>query len=308
MMRFTDVTLRDGLQMEAAVIPVEAKLALFEKLLPLASQRIEITSFVNPKWIPQLSDANTFCEALFKDTARFGQAFSGKELMAFVPNEKGLDQMMAFPIPWATTFIATSETFNKKNVNTDIQTTLKVLGNVIRVARENHRKVRVYVSTVFGCPYEGVVSDTQVLSVLKKVADLGPDEVALSDTIGVALPDQVKNIVAAFSSMFDLSKTALHLHNTYDLAVAAAVAGYEAGVHSFDGTTGGIGGCPYAKGATGNVALEELEYLFYRLGRHPSWNPDAVFAATSYLENLGISIQSRIHDIKKKGGKLYGFQ
>lgn len=300
-MYFTDVTLRDGLQMETKAIPIEDKFRLFEHLLSLPAQRLEITSFVNPKWIPQLADSQAFCELIFskKDIAK------GKELMAFVPNLKGLERLLAFDIPWASAFIATSETFNKKNVNADIKETVKELGELVKAARAKGRKVRLYVSTVFGCPYEGESTDGQVNAVLKQVAGLNPDEIALSDTIGVAIPDQVRRIVNEFAKHFDIKKTALHLHNTYGLALAAAEAGYQCGVRSFDGTTGGIGGCPYAKGATGNVAIEELQYLFTRMKAGATLKPAALFAATSELERIGIHVHSRLHDIMKKGGTIH---
>lgn len=299
-MVFTDVTLRDGLQAESKVVPVDKKLELYRKIVGSAPERIEFTSFVHPKWIPQLADAEAFCEAVAKEKSK------GPELMAFVPNSKGLERLLKFDIPWASVFIATSETFNKKNVNASIDETLEELKKVLAAAHSAGRKLRIYISTVFGCPYEGDLSDAQVMKVLKQVASLGPDEIALSDTIGVGTPSAVKRIVGAFAKEFDLKKTALHLHDTYGLAAANAFAGFESGVQSFDGSSGGIGGCPYAKGATGNVALEDLRYLFRRVGQDLKFSPAASFDATSFLEALGFSVHGKLHDILKKGGKVHG--
>lgn len=301
-MFFTDVTLRDGLQAETKAISIEDKFRLLERLVPLPAGRLEITSFVNPKWIPQLADSQAFCEMIFSKP----DVWKGKELMAFVPNQKGLERLLLFEIPWVSAFVAVSETFNQKNVNSPIADTIKELKVIVEQARAKGRKVRLYVSTVFGCPYEGQFEDAKVQSVLKQVAEIDPDEIALSDTIGVATPEQVRRIIGDFGKVFGLKKTALHLHNTYGLALGAAEAGYQAGIRSFDGSTGGIGGCPYAKGATGNVALEELQYQFFRMKTGTFNHQAQLFAATSFLEKLGLAVNSRLHDIMKKGGSLHG--
>lgn len=301
-MFFTDVTLRDGLQAETKAISLEDKFRLLERIVALPAQRLEITSFVNPKWIPQLADSQQFCEMIFRKP----DVWKGKELMAFVPNQKGLERLLPFEIPWVSAFVAVSETFNQKNVNAGISDTLKELKVIVDSARSKGRKVRLYVSTVFGCPYEGQIDDGKVQSVLKQVAEIDPDEIALSDTIGVATPEQVRRVVSDFGKVFGLKKTALHLHNTYGLAPAAAEAGYQSGIRSFDGTTGGIGGCPYAKGATGNVALEELQYLFFRMKACAFPDKVALLEATTFIEKLGLAVSSRLHDIMKKGGSLHG--
>lgn len=300
---FTDVTLRDGLQMESEYLPVEKKLELFKKILALGPNRMEITSFVNPKWVPQFQDAESFCQKLF---GAGSLPLGGVELMAFVPNEQGLTRLLPFPIPWVSAFVAASESFNRKNVNRSIIETLDDLKQIVTLARRERRKTRIYVSTVFGCPYEGRVDDIQLFSVLKKVVALNPDEIALSDTIGVGVPAQMRRIIKTFAPLFDQKRTSLHLHNTYGIAMASALAGFEEGIRSFDGSTGGIGGCPYAKGATGNVALEELRYLFFREGGASTWNPKALFEATTLLESWKIPLHSQPHEILKKGGAIYG--
>jgi hydroxymethylglutaryl-CoA lyase len=227
--------------------------------------------------------------------------------MAFVPNLKGLERLLAFPIPWASTFLATSETFHHKNVNASIGETLEELKQILKRVRAEGRKLRLYVSTVFGCPYEGQLNEDLIINVLRKAADLGPDEITLSDTIGVAVPDQVKRIGKRFLEFFPKESTAFHFHNTYGLALAAAQAGFELGVRKFDGATGGIGGCPYAKGATGNVATEELAYAFYRQGALPNFPADSLKSALDYLgRDLKLELSSKLFDIWEKGGAWHG--
>lgn len=296
MVQLTDVTLRDGLQMEA-FLPNEKKLELYRRLRSCGYDRLEVTSFVNPKWVPQFQEAAAFAKAVTAD--------GGSRLMAFVPNTKGLDRLLAFPIAWVSLFVAASEAFNKKNVNQTIDETLSEAGLVIEKARAADRKTRLYVSTVFGCPYEGRISDERLQKVLGAAARLSPDEIALSDTIGVAVPSQIERVLALFKKLYPVERTALHLHDTYGLAVSGCLAAYRSGVRSFDGSSGGIGGCPYAKGATGNVALEKIAYALYREGARPKLQVDAVRSLLGWLSAEGIPLSTSIGDILKKGGTLY---
>ncbi len=300
MIALTDVTLRDGLQMEARTLSTVEKLESLRRLLKCGYDRYEITSFINPKWLPQFADADAFAELVAKEFPK------QVNFMAFVPNERGLDRLIQFPITWAGTFIAVSETFNKKNINQSVKETLDHLGPLIAKARSCGRKMRVYVSTVFGCPYEGKIPEIAVAHLVEKVAKLGPDEIALSDTIGVALPDSVQSIVAQSGKLFPLKQTALHFHNTYGMAMANALAGWKAGVALFDGSSGGIGGCPYAKGATGNVATEDLAYTFTRLGARKDFYSEEVMALLKAELGAGLIPQGRVAEILMKGGTLYG--
>ncbi len=300
--QITDVTLRDGLQMEP-LLPVEDKIALFSYLSACGYSRLEITSFSHPKWMPQFADSEAMCKAIFSDKATLT---SLPETMAFVPNEKGLTRLLAFPIPWVSAFIAASETFNQKNVNSSIEETLSELKKIVSLSHAQKRKVRIYISTVFGCPFEGKIDPGKLKAVFDKVVALGPDEIALSDTIGVTHPSQVAQITRDLIKIFPVEKTALHLHNTYSTAQASAMAALNLGIYQFDGSTGSIGGCPYAKGATGNVSAEELGYLFYREGRLPEFPQEALLKTLQFLKKKGMRVQSRILDILEKGGTLYG--
>ncbi len=300
---FTDVTLRDGLQMEGKPFSIEKKLALLRKLNECGYQRLEITSFVNPKAVPQFADSEAFCRALFESPL----ARALPETMAFVPNEKGAERLLTFPIPWVACFVSVSEAFNEKNVRSTIDASLAQVEAIVARVRRAKRKVRVYVSTVFGCPYQGKIDPKELSRVLKRVAKAKPDEIALGDTIGVASFDQVTRVLAESKKHFPIGKTALHFHNTYGLAVAAAHAGLKAGVTKFDGTTGGVGGCPYAKGATGNVALEDLQYSLFRDGKLAAF-PSAAFRSTlEYLsKEMGLTPTGRLAEVWKKGGDWYG--
>ncbi len=291
----TDVTLRDGIQMESRVFSLDDKVALYEALADCGFGRLEVTSFVHPKWVPQFADADEFCKRL-KPRG---------ELMVFVPNEKGLQRLLPHPIQWASAFVAASDTFNQKNVNQPVADTLAELGRMVARAHAEKRKIRIYVSTVFGCPYEGNLSDDKLFGVLDRVADLGADEVALSDTIGVGIPTQVRSIVERFSKKYPVKQTALHLHNTYGLAAGNLLAGKECGITLFDGSVGGVGGCPYAKGATGNLATEDLLFALFRAGG-PKLPLDRILGVYAVLKKMGIPLRSRLADIAEKGGGVFG--
>ncbi len=298
-LHFTDVTLRDGLQIEKKILTLDQKLALFERLVQCGFNRIEVTSFVNPAKVPQFADAEKFCEAL-------GKKSDLPELMAFVPNEKGFERLARFPIDWTACFVSCSEAFNRKNVNASVEESLEQVRLVINKAKHLGRKVRVYVSTVFGCPYAGEIALDTVSKVVREVANASPDEVALGDTIGVATPDQVRAVLSHTAPLYPLERTALHLHNTYGLAVAAAQAGWQSGVRRFDGATGGVGGCPYAKGASGNVASEDLIYSFFRQGITRFQEAPLKQAVQTLSQELGLIPQGRLSEIWAKGGSLFG--
>ncbi len=300
---FTDVTLRDGLQAEAKILSLEEKCALFDAIAATSVDRIEATSFVSPKWIPQFQDADSFSEKLFE---RLPQA-SHSRMMAFVPNARGLERLLKYPYGWVSAFIAVSATFNKKNINQTPEETLVELKAVVYAGKKAGRKVRLYISTSFGCPYEGAVPLDSVIQLARKVAALGPDEIAFGDTIGVALPSQVTSLVDKLADIFPKSNTALHFHNTYGLALACIEAGVAPGIRHVDAAFGGVGGCPYAKGATGNVALEDVWFALSREGKAPAFEKDRVMEILKVLEmQLGPRMKSHLFEVWHKGGAWYG--
>lgn len=299
--QLTDVALRDGLQSESLILSTEQKLGLFQSLLHCSYSRLEVTSFSHPKWIPQLADSETFCQAIFQ-SAQLGNT----ELMAFVPNMKGLERFLKFPIQWASFFTAVSDAFHQKNVNSGIEEGLQELEGMVKRLRNENRRSRVYVSTVFGCPYEGEISLDKVERLLTRLVSLGPDEIALSDTIGVASPSRVKAILKIALSLFSREKIALHFHNTYGMAISNISTAIELGVSQFDGSTGGVGGCPYAKGASGNVPTEEIGYFLNRNGIANSIDWSGVNDTISLLSQLGFKLDSRLASVLIKGGSWYG--
>lgn len=300
-MHLTDVTLRDGLQFEKLTLSTEQKFALFEKIAACGFERIEVTSFVHPKWVPQLADAEALSSLVFASPLA-----KSCELMAFVPNEKGLDRLVKFNYAWASAFVAVSNSFNQKNVNSTREASLEGLKKTAERCRAEGRKLRIYISTVFGCPYEGFISVDEVEKVAKVVASFKPDEIALGDTIGVATPAQVREVLGRVAKFWPVQKTALHLHNTYGMALAGADVGYGLGIRAYDGALGGTGGCPYAKGASGNLAIEELDYLAHRQGWRRKFPTTELKLALAALKATGIEAKSQLAAIIAKGGDWFG--
>jgi hydroxymethylglutaryl-CoA lyase len=246
-----EVSPRDGLQNEAALIPIEGKRRLIDALIAAGLRRIEMTSFVSPKWVPQLADA--------EELARTLRPPEGVTLSALCPNAKGLERALSAGLKEIAVFLSASETHNKMNINKTIADTLSVFSEIVPPAREAGVKVRAYVSTVWGCPYEGDVDPKKALWIAKELLDLGCYQVSLGDTIGIGTPRQTRDIVQRFLDEMPAEKFALHLHDTRGTALANILVGLELGVRDFDASVAGVGGCPYAPGAAGNmVDLDKL--------------------------------------------------
>ena len=268
---------RDGLQNEAGFVPTRSKLELIERLAAAGLRRIEVAAFVSPSWIPQLADADEIAAALPR---RPGVTYG-----ALVPNEKGYDRLRAAGgIGVAGAFISASETHNRKNVNCSIAEQLARLAPVFERARADGVAVRAYVSTACGCPYEGDVAVDAVVGLARRLLACGAAEISLGDTIGVGHPIQVRDLVRAVASEVPIERIALHLHDTYGRALANAQAGFEEGVRIFDSSLAGLGGCPYAPGASGNVATEDLVDLYEREGIRTGIDLDALVDASGWLE------------------------
>jgi hydroxymethylglutaryl-CoA lyase len=267
---------RDGLQNEPDTVPTPQKAELVRRLAAAGLTRIEITSFVSPKWIPQLADADALCEIVARPPSA--------TYSALVPNEAGYDRLRAADLPVAAFFVSASETHNRKNVNRGVAEHLERFRPIAERARADGVLLRAYVSTVCGCPYEGDVAIGAVVDLVRKLDRLGADEISLGDTIGVGHPKQVRELVRAVASGIALERVALHLHDTYGRALANVQAGYEAGVRTFDASLGGLGGCPYAPGASGNVATEDVVDLFARAGVTTGVDLDALVDTTAWME------------------------
>lgn len=254
-----EVSPRDGLQNEAVTVPTTRKLRLIEALVQSGLKRIEATSFVSPKWVPQLADADEVAGLLPKDAE--GVTFS-----ALCPNARGLDRALATGIREIAVFISASETHNRKNVNKTVKDTLAGFREVIGPAVARGLRVRGYVSTLWGCPYEGEIDPRAGLEIARELVGQGCYQVSLGDTIGVGTPKQTRDIVRLFLEEFRLDQLALHMHDTRGTALANVVAGLEMGIRTFDASVGGLGGCPYAPGAAGNVATEDLVFMLDGMG------------------------------------------
>lgn len=267
---------RDGLQNEPETVATDEKLALVGRLADAGLRRIEVGSFVSPKWIPQLADAD--------ETARRVPRREGVVYSALVPNLAGWERFRETGLPVAAFFVSASETHNRRNVNRGIAEHLERFRPVAEAAKAAGTGLRAYVSTVCGCPYEGEVAVSAVVRLVEDLVAAGADEISLGDTIGVGVPGQVRELVRAVSDAAPLERIALHLHDTWGRALANVQAGFEAGVRTFDASVGGLGGCPYAPGASGNVATEDVVDLFEREGISTGVDLDALVDTAAWLE------------------------
>ncbi len=274
--RIHEVGPRDGLQNEAETVATAHKLALLDGLAEAGLRSLEATSFVSPEWIPQLADADALAAQLAR---RPGVSYA-----ALVPNAAGYQRFDQAPLDVVAFFVSASETHNRKNVNRPIAEHLERFRPVAERARADGRRLRAYLSTVCGCPYEGDVPTAQVVAVVRQLLALGADEISLGDTIGVGTPRQVRALVRAVAAEVPLERVYLHLHDTYGRALANVEAGYEEGVRGFDASLGGLGGCPYAPGASGNVATEDVVDLFERSGVSTGVSLERLVAVTAWIE------------------------
>jgi hydroxymethylglutaryl-CoA lyase len=285
--RIVEVGPRDGLQNESTIVPT-AKKAEFVKLLAAAGlQDIEVASFVHPKWVPQLADALELISQL--------EPAPNVQYSALVPNMKGLERAVESRIRRIAVFTAASETFNKKNINMGIQESIDVFKPVVARALKEGMSVRGYVSTCFVCPYEGSVNKEKVAEVTGALFALGVDEVSLGDTIGAATPRDVEITCGYLQHQFPGHRLAMHFHDTYGMAIANVYQALQMGFTIFDSSAGGIGGCPYAPGASGNVATEDLVYLLDRLGIKSGVSLKLLRQASHFIANaLGRDLPSRV--------------
>ncbi|MEW6078546.1 MAG: hydroxymethylglutaryl-CoA lyase [Thermodesulfobacteriota bacterium] len=259
--KIVDVSLRDGLQnVSGPVISTADKKKFFDLLLAAGLTDFEVTSFVSPGRIPQLGDAEAFYSLIAAHEDR------GMRLAALVPNEKQLARAIQCQVKTIALFTSPSDTFNRKNINRDVASSLKDIETVARAAAAHGMNIRGLISMVFGCPDEGKIDESLLMKIIERFLSLNAYEVVLSDTVGVAGPGQVHELTGKVKERFGLDKIVLHCHDTRGIAVANVLAALDAGISIFDASTGGLGGCPFARGARGNVATEDLVYLFNTLG------------------------------------------
>ncbi len=278
---------RDGLQNEPSYVPTPIKIELINLLSQSGLRHIEVTSFVSSKAIPQLADNEDVFHGINK--------FNDIHFSALVPNERGMQRALAVGIKDIAIFTAASELFNQHNINCSIAESISRFEPVIALARRHHIHVRAYISCVLGCPYEGKISPQQVVLVAQRLVELGVDEISLGDTIGVGTPKQTNDLIKAIRTSLPLFRIAMHFHDTYGQAIANTYAALECGITRFDSSVAGLGGCPYARGATGNVATEDILYLLHGLGIDTGVDIYQVVAAGDMIcRALGRKNQSKV--------------
>lgn len=273
--RMVEVGPRDGLQNEKAIVPTAIKIELINRLSACGLQTIEATSFVSPKWIPQLADAAEVYAGIQKKP--------GVAYPALVPNEQGYERARAVGVSEIAVFTAASEAFNRKNINASIDESIERFAPVMERAKADKVRVRGYVSTVLGCPYQGEVPLADVVHVAQRLHEMGCYEISLGDTIGVGTPDKASAMLRAVATEVPISALAVHFHDTYGQALANILACMEEGVRVMDSSISGTGGCPYAHGATGNVASEDVAYMLQGMGIETGVDQDALIETGLWL-------------------------
>jgi hydroxymethylglutaryl-CoA lyase len=285
--RIVEVGPRDGLQNEASLVPTATKLALIERLAACGLRSIEATSFVSPKWVPQMADASEVYVGL--------RRHPGVAYPVLVPNEAGYERARAVGAEEIAIFGAASEAFSRKNINASIAESLERFRPVCERAKADGVRVRGYVSTVLGCPYQGDVPLADVVRVARALDELGCYEVSLGDTIGVGTPRAARAMLQAVADAIPLERLAVHFHDTRGQATANVYACVEFGVRVVDASVGGLGGCPYAAGASGNVASEDVVYLLHGLGLHTGVDLDALVETARWISGeLGREVGSKV--------------
>lgn len=276
--KIVEVGPRDGLQNEAVDVPAEVKIRLINQLVDAGISYIEAGSFVNPKWVPQMANSEeVFTQLVHSNNITYA---------ALTPNLKGFERALSVNATEVAIFAAASEAFSQKNINCSIAESIARFDPVMAAAKQANIKVRGYVSCVLGCPYQKDVPISDVVKVSKQLFDMGCYEISLGDTIGTGTPGKVKELIAALSTVIPVEKIAVHFHDTYGQALANIYAALECGVAIVDSSVSGLGGCPYAKGASGNVATEDLVYMLNGMGIEHGVNLDKLVLAGNTISNF----------------------
>ena len=292
--KIVEVGPRDGLQNEKQTVPAAVKIELIRRLGDAGLPVIESGAFVSPKWVPQMADT---ADVLAGIDRRAGVTYP-----VLVPNEKGMEGAIAAGVGEIAVFAAASESFSQKNINCTIAESFDRFAPVMDMARANNIRVRGYVSCVAGCPYEGAIAPDAVADVSAKLFDMGCYEISLGDTIGMGTPIVTATMVRAVMARVPVEKLALHCHNTYGQALANIYTGLEMGVAVFDSSVGGLGGCPYAKGASGNVATEDVLYMLNGMGIETGVDINAVVDTAWFISNhLGRKPDSKVANAMRAG-------
>lgn len=291
--QIVEVGPRDGLQNEARSLSLESRLKFIEHLAASGLKRIEVGAFVSPNWVPQMRGSAELIQRLYEEGRTWPK---GVRFSALVPNARGMTDALATPIREVAIFGACSESFSKKNINCTIAESLERFREVLALAKKNKRKTRGYLSVAFGCPYEGAVAETKVVALVKTLLEMGVYEVSIGDTIGVATPKQMRSLLQKLKkARVPFGQIAMHMHDTRGTALANVMASLEMGVSVFDSSFGGLGGCPYAKGASGNLATEDLVYMLHGMGLKTGVNLSNLLSLTPTIQfEVGHALPSRM--------------
>jgi hydroxymethylglutaryl-CoA lyase len=275
-----DVSPRDGLQNEAKMVPMTVKQALIEDLIAAGIKKLEATSFVSPKWVPQMADNGELLRALAADR-RADVCYS-----VLVPNMRGFETAIGYNSDEIVIFGSASETFSQKNINCSIDESIERFAPVAAAAKAQGIKVRGVISCTVGCPYEGEIDPSQVAYVTKRLVEIGAEQIGIADTIGVGTPLKVQRALQAALEYIDISALSGHFHDTYGQALSNTLAALQLGVSEFDTSVAGLGGCPYAKGATGNVATEDVVYMLQGMGISTGIDLDKLVSAGARISDF----------------------
>jgi hydroxymethylglutaryl-CoA lyase len=285
--QIVEVGPRDGLQNEGVTVPIEAKIRFVDALTAAGLRRIEVTSFVSPRAVPQLADAAGVMAGI--------QRIEGVRYAALVPNLKGMERALEAGVREIAVFTGATDTFTKRNINMTVDGSIDAFRPVLDLANREGIGVRGYISVCFGCPYEGAVAPQRVLEVGRRLLDLGVQELSLGDTIGVATPNQVPDVAGPVGESAGIERVALHFHDTRGTALANVLAALLMGISIFDASAAGLGGCPYAPGASGNLATEDLLYLLDGMGIRTGVELEKVAQASpEILQVLGKETGSKV--------------
>lgn len=292
-----EMGLRDGLQNEKTILDADTRVEFTKRLIAAGTKRVEIGSFVSPKWVPQMAGtaevvAKTFALVKAKEIPK------KTEFSVLVPNEQGMLDAIASGVKEVAIFASSSESFSKKNINCSIDESFERFVPVMALAKKHKIKVRGYLSTCFGCPFEGKVSEAKVVKLAQRMNKLGVYEISIGDTIGVANVGQVESLFKKLKKVIPTKKLAGHFHDTRGQALANILAAYKLGITIFDTSLGGLGGCPYAPGATGNVATEDVVFMFHGMGIKTGLNLDKLLEINPWMTE---KIQ---HPLPSKVGKV----
>ncbi len=285
---------RDGLQNEKKTLSIDARLKFAQALASAGVKKIELGAFVSPQWVPQMAgSAELLTRAIGLQKSK--QIPKDVEISALVPNPRGMEDALKVGITHVSIFGSASESFSKKNINCTIEESFERFEKVVAMAKPRKIKVRGYLSMCFGCPFEGEVSESKVVSLVKRMAKMGIYEISIGDTIGVADPKQVRRLVGKLVKAVGAKKLAMHFHDTRGTAMANVLAALDLGIRTFDTSLGGLGGCPHAPAATGNVATEEVVYMLHRMGFETGINIEKLIELNKWMTSeIGHELPSRV--------------